>query len=102
MSRDEAYRKAEQKIEEARRSGAKELDLSGGWQEKLPKLTELPESLSELTQLRSLNLSNNQLAALPESLDQLTQLESLNLSINKLTEIPEWLGRLTQLQSLRL
>lgn len=37
MARDEAYRKAEEKIEEARRTGATELDLSG------MKLTELPE-----------------------------------------------------------
>ncbi len=29
MARDEAYREAEKKIEEARRSGATELDLSG-------------------------------------------------------------------------
>jgi hypothetical protein len=28
MARDEAYRKTEQRIEEARRSGAKKLDLS--------------------------------------------------------------------------
>jgi len=29
MARDEAYREAEKKIEQARRSGAKELDLIG-------------------------------------------------------------------------
>ncbi|MBK8889824.1 MAG: leucine-rich repeat domain-containing protein [Dechloromonas sp.] len=83
MERNEAYREAEQKIEAARRSGAKELDLSvrrGGY--KTPKLTALPESLGQFTQLQSLNLTNNQLTTLPEWLGQLTQLQSLNLSTN--------------------
>jgi len=96
MTRDKAYYEAEKKIREARRSGAKELDLIG------MKLTELPESLGQLTQLQSLDLSYNQLKTLPESLGQLTQLQDLNLSRNQLTTLPEWLGDLTQLQSLDL
>ncbi len=96
MARDEAYREAEQQIEEARQSGAKELALHG------MLLTELPESLGQLTQLQSLYLSNNQLTALPESLGQLTQLQSLDLSHNQLTALPESLGQLKQLQSLSL
>jgi Leucine-rich repeat (LRR) protein len=71
MARDEAYRQAEKKIEEARRSGAKELHLVG------MVLTELPESLGQLTQLQSLDLSQNELTALPESLGNLTQLQTL-------------------------
>jgi GTPase SAR1 family protein len=102
MARDEAYRIAEQKIEKARRSGAKELDLNGGYDKKKPKLIELPDSLGQLTQLQSLDLSRNQLTALPEWLDQLTQLQSLDLSRNQLTALPEWLNQLTQLQSLDL
>jgi len=50
MARDEAYTKAERKIEEARRSGAPQLRLGG------MGLTELPESLGQLTQLQSLIL----------------------------------------------
>ena len=96
MARDQAYREAEKKIEAARRKGATELDLSE------MKLTELPESLGQLTQLQSLNLSHNQLTALPESLGQLTQLQSLNLSRNQLTALPKSLEQLTQLQSLNL
>jgi GTPase SAR1 family protein len=96
MARDQAYRKAEKKIEAARRSGAKELNLSG------IRLPELPESLGQLTQLQSLNLSSNQLMALPESLGQLTQLQSLDLHSNQLTALPKSLGQLTQLQSLNL
>jgi hypothetical protein len=65
MARDEAYRKAEKRIEEARRSEAKKLDLSCAWDVKdSVKLTELPESLSQLTQLQTLDLSRNQLPRL--------------------------------------
>src|SRR2546427_12402649 len=102
MARDKAYRIAEQKIEEARRSRAKELDLRGGWGEESAKLAELPESLGELTWLESLDLSNNQLTALPDSLGQLTQLGSLSVEHNQLSDLPESLGRLTQLQYLNL
>jgi hypothetical protein len=42
MARDETYREAEKKIEEAWRSGATALDLSS------MKLTELPEALAQL------------------------------------------------------
>ena len=50
MSWDQAYRRAEEKIEEARREGATELDLVE------MGLTKLPESLSQLTQLQKLVL----------------------------------------------
>jgi GTPase SAR1 family protein len=100
MVRDEAYRIAEQKIEAARREGAKELDLSKELDNE--KLDELPESIGQLTQLQSLNLSNNQLKTLPESIGQLTQLQSLNLSNNQLKTLPESIGQLTQLQSINL
>jgi GTPase SAR1 family protein len=96
MARDEAYREAEKKIEEARRSGAKKLDFS------FMKLTELPESLGQLTQLQTLDLSDNQLMELPESLGQLTQLKALYLYKNLLMALPKWLGQLTQLQTLSL
>ncbi|MFM2168825.1 MAG: hypothetical protein RIS79_3196 [Verrucomicrobiota bacterium] len=104
MASDEAYRLAELKIAEALRSGAKELDLSVPYGEKhdAKRLTELPESLSRLTQLQSLKASHNRLTTLPESLGQLTQLQSLYLASNQLTTLPESLGQLTQLQSLDL
>jgi len=96
MARDIAFREAEKRIEEARQSGATELDLSGF------KLTELPESMGQLTQLRTLSLANNQLTALPEWLGQLTQLKTLSLANHQLTALPESMGQLTQLQYLSL
>jgi hypothetical protein len=96
MARDEAYREAEVRIEWARRAEATELDLS------YLKLTELPESLGNLVQLRSLDLTFNRLTALSESLGNLVQLRSLDLSFNRLTALPESLGNLAQLQSLNL
>ncbi len=102
MTRDKAYLKAEAKIEEARRSGVKKLNLGTRYNDKFPKLTELPDTIGQLTQLQSLDLTGNRLTTLPESLTQLTQLQSLNLYGNQLTALPEWLGQLTQLQSLVL
>ncbi|HEX5703478.1 MAG TPA: leucine-rich repeat domain-containing protein [Pyrinomonadaceae bacterium] len=101
MAKNKAYRKAEKKIEAARRSGAKELDLSAEWKAE-EKLTQLPESIGQLAQLHSLKLFRNQLTTLPESLGQLTQLQSLYLSHNELTSLPESLGQLTQLHALDL
>lgn len=94
MPRDYAYTQAEKKIEEARRSGAKELNLA------YMGLTQLPEALGSLTQLLSLDLSENQVTVLPEFIGNLTQLQSLKLSRNDLRELPERLGKLIQLQSL--
>jgi internalin A len=83
-------------IEEARKTQATDLDLSA------EDLTELPESIGQLTQLEFLDLAGNQLTELPESIGQLTQLQSLSLWANQLTELPESIGQLTQLQSLDL
>jgi Leucine-rich repeat (LRR) protein len=88
MAHDEAYREAEQEIEKARRSGATEFELRQSYHAKdSEKLTELPESLWELTTLQTLNLSGNQLTALPEAIGQLTTLQTLNLRSNHLTNI---------------
>jgi internalin A len=83
-------------INQALRTGAGPLDLSGR------RLTELPESIGQLTQLQSFYLHGNQLTALPESVGRLTELKNLNVSHNQLTELPESIGQLTQLQRLDL
>ena len=61
------------RIEGVNKNRASELDLS------FKNLTELPESIGQLTQLRVLYLFGNQLTRLPESIGQLTQLQVLRL-----------------------
>ena len=96
MTRDKAYRKAEQWIESAQQVGVTQLNLS------LMNLTELPESLGKLSQLQYLDISDNQLTTLPESLGKLSQLQYLDISDNQLTTLPESLDDLSQLQKLNL
>ena len=55
MLGNEGDREAQQRIEQAGQEGARELDLSG------LELTELPEAIASLTQLRQLYLKNNPL-----------------------------------------
>ena len=64
----------------------------------------IPESIGNLTNLRSLDLGYNQLSgSIPESISNLTNLESLYLSANLLTgSIPESISNLTNLAYLRL
>ncbi|MET0647375.1 MAG: COR domain-containing protein [Pyrinomonadaceae bacterium] len=83
-------------IEAALAQGMFALDLSG------LKLTELPESIARLKQLRKLNLAHNNLTELPESIGRLTQLESLDLSDNALKSLPDSLLSLRSLEALFL
>jgi Leucine-rich repeat (LRR) protein len=100
MKSDRAYPAFERKIEEARKSEATELTLSARYRGDIPKLTELPESLKQLVQLESLNVSDHQLTTLPEWLGEFGQLQSLNIASNRLKTLPRQLTHLTQLQSL--
>jgi internalin A len=84
------------RIEEARKSKATELDLSG------EGLSQLPESLGQLSQLQQLDLDGNQLTAVPEALGQLSQLQQLDLNGNQLTAVPETFQHLTSLQEFYL
>ena len=96
MERDSAYRRVERKIKALMRKGSTRLDFI------CMELTKVPESLSNLTQLKELNLDSNQLIELPESLGNLTQLRRLNLNFNQLREVPVSLGNLAQLEILNL
>jgi Leucine-rich repeat (LRR) protein len=91
---EDAFQKTEKRIEEARRTGAVDLDLSD------LGLQSLPESIGRLAQLRNLQLYNNRLTALPESIGQLTELRELNLLNNRLTALPESIGQLIGLRDL--
>ena len=66
------------------------------------KLTNLPESLGNLTDLIDLDLAKNQLTSLPDSIGNLTNLESLQLFRNQLTSLPDSIGNLKNLTVLRL
>ncbi|KAF2308215.1 hypothetical protein GH714_037004 [Hevea brasiliensis] len=65
---------------------------------------QIPESLGNLTRLRSLDLSGNSFSGLiPSSIRTLSFLERLHLSSNELNgSIPEWIGQLKALTSLDL
>jgi hypothetical protein len=60
------------------------------------KLTHLPDSISQLTNLTELYIYNNKLTHLPHSIERLTNLTKLNISFNQLTQLPIQLINLTQ------
>ena len=68
----------------------------------LSKLTELPESIGNLTSLKKLFLGYNTLTRLPESIGNLTSLENLNLRANKMELLPDSIGNLKSLILLSL
>jgi leucine-rich repeat protein SHOC2 len=72
------------------------LELSG------KEITNLPESIGNLTYLTRLNLGFNHLDRVPDSLFKLINLIELNLSGNRLTILPESLGNLTKLIELNV
>jgi hypothetical protein len=123
MTREEAVRRIHRAAEEK----LTQLDLSGLDLEELPpeigkcpplemlvlgkfekrklvgnKLTEFPDAVLQLTNLKILNLSWNQITAIPEAIGQLLNLTQLNLHSNQITSIPEELGQLSNLTQLDL
>ncbi|MFG6100965.1 COR domain-containing protein [Leptothoe sp. EHU-05/26/07-4] len=66
------------------------------------QLLELPEEMTQLTHLRSLDLSDNQLNILPEWISQLINLRSLNLRNNFLKRLPATLQQLSRLKKISL
>jgi Leucine-rich repeat (LRR) protein len=81
--RDPATKEALRRINEARKSGARELDLVN------LKLSTLPEAISQLSQLQELNLYGNQLSTLPETVQSLESLEKLFLHGNPGLGLPD-------------
>ncbi len=76
---------------------SQELNLSGRG------LTTIPSTVFSRTELKRLDLSNNQLTGAPQAeIRYLKQLTSLNLSGNKLTGLPAELGQLHELEMLDL
>ena len=66
-------------------------------------MRELPESLSRLTGLHTLQIDNNPITYLPPWIGSLARLRELRASdIPRLTEVPEKIGLLTKLTKLDL
>ncbi len=86
----------EKRIDKAIRERSVSLNLIG------IGLTQLPPSLSQLSQLQKLYLADNQLTTLPAWLGQLTELQLLVLDGNPLVTVPDCLVQLTQMQKLHL
>lgn len=64
------------------------------------KLTSLPLAIGKLTELRELDLQNNNLVALPKEIGGLTHLKKLVVSNNRLTSLPPEIGNLDSLEQL--
>jgi leucine-rich repeat protein SHOC2 len=66
------------------------------------QITDLPESIGNLSNLIELRLGRNQLTSLPESIGNCTNLIYIDLWHNQLTSLPESIGSLTNLRKLIL
>ena len=64
-------------------------------------LTEIPDAISGLGRLESLDIRAKDLRALPDSLARLTRLMQLNLFDTQISEMPAWIGGLKRLQLLQ-
>lgn len=62
----------------------------------------LPASIGNLTRLKNLFISQNNLTILPEETGNLVLLQNLDLSSNKLSSLPESFGKLSELRNLFL
>jgi Leucine-rich repeat (LRR) protein len=90
------YEIALQRIEEARVSGATELDLGSFG------LSTLPPEIGVLENLLGLHLWNNRLTTVPPEVGNLSNLVWLNLGNNQITHLPPEIGNLQNLQLLEL
>ena len=63
-------------------------------------LTDLPPEITQLKNLRTLDLSGNQFTTVPDEVAELEYLRKLDMSNNQLTDLPDWLSRLQSLEKL--
>ncbi|MEQ9485810.1 leucine-rich repeat domain-containing protein [Coleofasciculus sp. F4-SAH-05] len=83
-------------IDKAAREGVTQLDLSG------KGITEIPECIGQLTNLKWLYLSKNKITNIPKCIGQLNNLKWLFLDGNKITNIHDLTGQLNNLKWLFL
>ncbi len=62
----------------------------------------LPAEIRKLTNLQTLDVSNNRMTGIPAEIGQLKNLKTLNYANNQITGLPMEMGNLTQLQTLDL
>ncbi len=107
-------------VQQEKPSSASSLNLSGQGLTRLPAyvldrrdLTQLdisnnaldgalPAEIRQLSKLRALDASDNQMTGVPAEIGQLSNLEVLDLSNNQLTGLPYELGNLQNLKTLHL
>ena len=65
------------------------------------QISELPDEIGKLTNLKTLILNSNNLTTLPNAITKLTNLEVLDLSLNKNLNIIQELDKLKQLPKLK-
>ena len=78
-------------------SNLRNLSLSRNYQ-----LSELPEEIGNLRELRELDLGNTSLEVLPAEIGQLNQLRKLHIPRARLRSLPLEIGKLAELRSLHL
>ena len=61
------------------------------------RLTTLPRSIGDLSELRKFPLAGNQLTELPTEMEKCRKLELIRLSANQFSDIPDWLLNLPKL-----
>ncbi|HEY9629419.1 MAG TPA: leucine-rich repeat domain-containing protein [Coleofasciculaceae cyanobacterium] len=66
------------------------------------QLTDLPNAIAQLRNLKELYLSSNQISAIPDAIAQLTNLTVLNIWDNQISAIPDAIAQLTNLTVLAL
>ncbi|KAL0379078.1 UNVERIFIED_CONTAM: Plant intracellular Ras-group-related LRR protein 4 [Sesamum radiatum] len=86
-------------IEASAKKGTQKLSLQGKLSDQIEWL---PDSIGKLSNLITLDLSENRIAMLPEAIGRLSSLEKLDLHGNRITELPESIGDLLNLLQLDL
>lgn len=89
-----------EQIENARKTHARTLNLSGYRQKK--QLTRIPPDVFTLTHLQELDLYANKIQSISTDITRLTNLQILNLSSNRLTAVPDAISDLHNLQIIDL